>query len=113
MMISKRLLIAVAAVAMTIGATGSMAQDRTRDQDQIYGSQLMNDQERNAHRDKIRTAKTGEERDQIRRDHHVQMQARAKERGLTLPSEPMMGKGPAPGGGKGPGGGMGPGGGPK
>lgn len=75
----------------------------------IYGSQLMTNQERIEHRNKLREAKTTEEREQVRLQHHEQMQLRAKERGMTLPDAP-----PASGGGQGrrmgPGGGMGPGG---
>ena len=88
-------------------------QDQIRDQD-IYGHQLMTPEERNAHRTKMRTAKTYEEREQIRKEHHTQMQIRAKEQGLTLPDEPPAGRGPGlgPGGGGGPGPGGGGGGGP-
>jgi hypothetical protein len=85
-------------------------QDKDKDQlqdSQIYGSQLMTQQERNEFRTRMRTANTVQEREQIRKEHHERMQARAKERGVTLPDEP-----PARGGGMGPGkgGGMGPGG---
>ena len=72
----------------------------------------MTQQERNEFRARMRAAKTVQEREQIRNQHHEQMQIRAKERGVTLPDEP-----PARGGGMGPGaeagwaGGMGPGGG--
>ena len=73
----------------------------------IYGSQLMTQQERIEHRNKLRAAKTVEERDQVRLQHHEQMQLRAKEKGVTLPDAP-----PAMGGGQGRGmvgmGGMGP-----
>jgi hypothetical protein len=82
---------------------------RTQEQDrqQIYGSQLMTQEERAAYRTKMRAAKTQEEREKIRAEHHEQMKLRAKEKGVTLPDEP-----PARGGGMGPGGGgMGPGGG--
>jgi hypothetical protein len=100
------------------------AKDQTRTQEQIYGSQLMTEQERAQYQAKMRAAKTEQEREQIRAEHHKQMQARAKERGVTLPDEPPprgMGGGPGPGpgagtgpgAGKGPGGGMGPGGGPR
>ncbi len=77
----------------------------------IYGSQLMTPQERIEHRNKMRAAQTLEERERIRAEHHTQMQARAKERGLTLPDEPPMpgGRMMGPGSGMGPGG-MGPGG---
>lgn len=87
-------------------------QDQTRDQikdptqTRIYGSQLMTAKERNEYRSRIRSAKTAQEREKIRAEHHEQMQARAKERGVTIPDEP-----PVRGGGMGPGSGMGPGGG--
>lgn len=88
------------ASALSLPAGFASAADRG---DQIYGSQLMTQQERNEYQAKMRTAKTPEEREQIRKEHHNQMQARAKERGVTLPDEP-----PARGDGMGPGGGMGP-----
>jgi hypothetical protein len=125
----KRTLIYAAVIAALLPAMVSVAnaadkdQDRTRDQDrvqtpdkdqiqdrQIYGSQLMTQQERSAYRNRMRNAKTAQERELIRKEHHEQMKARAKEKGVTLPDEPPargMGKGMGPGGG----GGMGPGGG--
>ena len=71
--------------------THDMDQMRTMDQDRemIYGSQLMTEQERNEYRERIRMAKTQQERDQIRAEHHKEMLARAKERGVVLPDEPM------------------------
>lgn len=73
----------------------------------VYGSQLMTQQERVEYRAKLRNAKTYQEREQIRLEHHKAMQARARSQGMTLPDMP-----PAMGGGMGPaGGGMGPGGG--
>ena len=90
--------------------TKSKVQDR--DQDRIYGSQLMTKQERNEFRNRMRSAKTAEEREQIRAEHHERMMVRAKERGVTLPDDPpARGSGMGPGGGMAPGGGMGPGGG--
>ena len=93
-------------------------QTRDKTQDQIYGSQLMTQQERSAYRAQMRNAKTAQEREQIRKEHHERMKVRAKEKGVTLPDEPPargMGRGTGPsGGGMGPGGGgggMGPGGG--
>lgn len=93
----------------------TQARDQLRDQD-IYGSQLMTPQERDTHRNKMRAAKTEQERERIRAEQHEQMKVRAKERGVTLPDAPPAGRGPGmgpgPGGGMGPGGGgMGPGGG--
>lgn len=96
----KGLLLALAMGGFTAGVLA--------DDPPIYGSQLMTNQERIEHRNKLRTAKTAEEREQIRLQHHEQMQLRAKEKGITLPDAP-----PAPAGGQGrrmgPGGGMGPG----
>ncbi|MHB0985771.1 MAG: hypothetical protein ACYC05_09300 [Sulfuricella sp.] len=89
-------------------------QVQTRQQEQIYGSQLMTPEERTAYRARMRAAKTQEEREKIRAEHHEQMKVRAKEKGVTLPDmPPAMGGGMGPGGGgMGPGGGgMGPGGG--
>lgn len=62
-------------------------------EERIYGSQLMTPEERAQHRDAMRTAKTPEEREKIRKEHHEKMKQRAKERGVTLPDEPPMGKG--------------------
>lgn len=59
----------------------------------------MTPQERADQRAKMGAAKTAEEREQIRKEHHKLMQERAKARGMTLPDEP-----PAMGGGMGPGG---------
>jgi len=93
-------------------------QTQTQEQEQIYGSQLMAPHERTEYRERMRAARTAEEREQIRMEHHERMKERAKERGVTLPDEPPetgMGRGMSPGGGMGGGmgggGGMGPGGG--
>lgn len=81
----------------------------------IFGSQIMSQEERIEHRNRMRSAKTLEEREQIRQEHHQQMLTRAKERGVVLPDEPPMrrgqgmgGPGMRPGGGMGPAGGLGP-----
>lgn len=101
------LLSTLAAAVFVAFATPVLAADPVRDQD-LYGYQLMTPQERAAHRDKMRAAKTYEERERIRKEHHAAMQIRAKEKGVTLPDEPPAGRGPGSGPG---GGGMGPGGG--
>jgi hypothetical protein len=88
--------------------TKDQIQDKT--QDRIYGSQLMTAKERNEFRSRMRSAKTAQEREQIRAEHHERMKVRAKERGVTIPDEPpARGGGMGPGSGMGPGGGMGPG----
>jgi len=68
------------------------------DDDRTYGNQLMTEQERIEHRDRMRAATSDAERDQIRREHHELMKERGRARGITLPDEP-----PATGGGMGPG----------
>jgi hypothetical protein len=78
-------------------------------QERIFGSQLMTEQERLQYRERMLKAKTAEERERIRAEHHQAMTARAKERGVTLPDEPMPGGGMGMGRmGGGMGGGMGP-----
>jgi len=57
----------------------------------VYGSQLMTDQERQAHRSRMRNAESPEELERIRAEHHGQMQMRAKEQGVTLPEMPRQG----------------------
>lgn len=108
--VRKRML--AVAVAVSLGAIGSAGFAQAQEE-QIFGRQLMTEQERTEYRDKMRNAKTKEERDKIRAQHHEEMKARAKARGVTLPDDPPpkgMGYGRGGPAGKGPGGG-GPGGG--
>jgi hypothetical protein len=100
MTMKKTLMISALATALSLSAGFALAEE------QVYGSQLMTQQERAEQRTKMRAAKTAEEREQIRKEHHERMNERAKERGVTLPDEP-----PARGSGMGAGGGMGSGGG--
>ena len=74
----------------------------------IYGYRMMTPEERDTYREKMRSARSAEERQAIRDEHHAAMVDRAKERGVTLPDRPT-GAGPH-GPGMGPGQGMGPGG---
>ena len=106
----KRTLIYTAVIAALLPVMVSVANAADKDQiqdRQIYGSQLMTQQERSEYRVQMRNAKTAQEREQIRKEHHERMKVRAKEKGVTLPDEPPargMGGGMGPGGG-----GMGPG----
>jgi hypothetical protein len=102
----------VAASGVTIAQdqaqTRTEQQTQTRTEEQIYGSQLMTQQERNEYQARMRAAKTDQERERIRAEHHTQMQERAKAQGKTLPDSPSPhggGMGPGGGGGMGPGGG--------
>jgi hypothetical protein len=108
----------VAAVSLTAAwvTTGAVAQDKTQDQtqlrtqDQVYGSQLMTQAERNEYRIKMRSLKTAQEREAFRLEHHKLMQERAQAKGITLPPEPLAsgaGAGVGPGAGMGAGAGIG------
>ena len=113
-MMKRPLMVSALATAMFLSTGFALAADQAPAQgmtqmqkkEPIYGSHLMTRQERTQYRAKMRAAKTAGEREQIRKEHHERMQARAKERGITLPDKP-----PVRGGGMGNGGGMGPGGG--
>lgn len=107
---SRRLLTAAGlALALFVPAVAS-AQTEPTDQRPIYGSQLMNEQERFEYRQRMRSAASDTEREQIRMEHHQAMQERAQRMGVTLPDEPpARGMGQGMGRGMGPGQGMGPG----
>lgn len=81
---------------------GVAEQDRDRIQDRthvpdaanqqdndIYGYNLMSEEERNAYREQIRNARSQEEKEQIMARHQHEMQIRAKNAGIELP-EPKM-----------------------
>jgi hypothetical protein len=115
---------AIMVAGMAAGlATNAVAQTTTqeqvqdRDQDRIYGSQFMTPQERTEYMNRMRSAKTEQERETLRLEHYKRMQDRARDKGVTLPNDPpkragSTGSGPGmnPGTGMAPGGGMGPGG---
>lgn len=106
-MTRNKMTMAISALLLALMAGPAISADQP-----VYGSQLMTNQERIEHRNKLRAAKTAEEREQVRLEHHEQMQLRAKERGVTLPDAPPpqgggMGRRMGPGGGMGQGGGMG------
>lgn len=90
------------AISTAAEQESSQKQVQEQKQEQIYGSQLMTQDERAEHRAKMRSLKTREEREAYRLEHHKKMQERAREKGVVLPDEP-----PVPGGGMGPGGGGG------
>lgn len=63
------------------------------EEEPIYGSQLMTQQERQEHQAKMRAAQSEEEREQIREEHHEQMKIRAEEKGVDFPDEPPAERG--------------------
>jgi predicted lipoprotein len=98
----------IAAPAAAQMQSRDQMESQTQTQERIYGSELMTQQERAEYQNRMRAAKTEQEREAIRLEHHQKMQERAKAQGKTLPDTPPANRGP----GMGPGGGgmMGPGG---
>ena len=66
-------------------------------QPRMYGSDLMTPQEREAYLEKLRSAKTQDERLKLRDEHRAEMQKRAKEQGVTLPEPRGPRAGTSPG----------------
>lgn len=97
-MMKRTLMITAFAGALSLSAIVQAAEQ----QEQIYGSQLMTQQERAEYRNKMLSATTVEAREQVRAEHHERMQERARAQGLSMPDQP-----PAAGAGMGPGGGAG------
>ncbi len=94
------LLIAGAAISVYTPPAVAAETTQAQEQEQVYGYELMTEQERAEHRKQMRSFKTEQEREKFRLEHHKKMQERAKERGVTLPEQPLPR-------GKGMGGGMG------
>ena len=91
------MMLSALAAAQTVTEAASPPQIRDRTEHQvrngaasharngdIYGYQLMTERERAEFRERIRAAGTEQEREQIRIEHHAEMEARAIERGVTL-----------------------------
>ncbi len=55
-------------------------------QGNTMGWQVMTPAERTEHQDKMRSFKTYDECKAYQQEHHTQMEARAKEKGVTLPA---------------------------
>ncbi len=103
----RRLLIAIAlfaACALAPAPGHAEDSDETRPaapSEPVCGRDLMTPEEAAEHRAKMWSARTPEERDAYRAQHHAVMMERAKERGVTLnpagcPRGGMMGRGGPP-----------------
>lgn len=97
-LLTESLILAACLFLIAVESLHAQVQKQDQGSEVIYGSQLMTQQEQAAHRAKMRSLKTNEEREAFRLDHHKQMLERAKDRGVTLPEEPLnrgrMGAGP-------------------
>lgn len=82
----RNLLLSLVAAGLLVASSGAFAADIQNEP--VFGSQLMTEQERLEHRNAMRSARTDEERATVRANHHEQMVLRAKERGVTLPAAP-------------------------
>ena len=67
---------------------------------QATGRQMMNNEERREQRAKMRSARSAEEREKIRAEHHEKMKQRAQEKGVSMPDKPPV-RGGGMGGGQG------------
>jgi hypothetical protein len=65
---------------------GGMGMRFNFDKDNTPGWALMNAEERAVHGNKMRNAKTYDECKALQAEHHQAMEARAKEKGVTLPA---------------------------
>jgi hypothetical protein len=88
------------AVAATANAqTATPVQTQTADQlqtqarEQIYRGELLSEQERNAYMERMRLAKTEQEREQIRQEHREKMDARQRNTHQNKPSPQGSGMG--------------------
>lgn len=90
----------IIAVAALVGLTLAIAVNaqpvpQGGGNEQVYGWQLMTEQERAEHRQRMHDAGTAEARERLRREHHERMRQRAAERGVSLPEEPPAERGGA------------------
>lgn len=88
---------AVAAFGSATAADPVRQEEQSQVRERIYGSDLMTAQERTEYSNRMRLLRSEEEREQLRKEHHEQMQERAKARGLTLRDDPpSQGRGAGP-----------------
>lgn len=64
------------------------AQHQVQAENQIYGYELMSEEERNQYRQRIRNAENRQEAEQIEAQHRHEMQVRAKNKGVQI-EEPV------------------------
>lgn len=90
----RALMVSTLATAVTLSIGVALAADpapgdgKMQMQEQVYGSEMMTLEERAEYRAKIQAAKTGEAREQLRKEHHERMKARASARGVSPSDEP-------------------------
>lgn len=98
MKMNTKYLLLAGVLSMLAPGYAAFAADQKQTQDQVYGWQMMSEQERNEYHTKMQNMKTAEERERYRMEHHKMMQERAKAQGKTLPDMPHSGQGMGDGG---------------
>lgn len=94
----RHLFIKTALVALAVGGLGiASAQIPVANQDRIRGYELMSDEERNAYLERLRLAKTEQERERIRQEHQDKMELRMRAINSTQGGTSGPGTGPASG----------------
>ena len=101
MKMNAKYLLLAGVLSMLAPGYAAIAADQKQTQTQVYGWQLMSEQERNEYHTRMQNMKTAQERDQYRMEHHKMMQERAREQGVTLPDMPHSGQGMGQGSGGG------------
>ncbi|MDY0276382.1 MAG: hypothetical protein RBR42_13305 [Desulfomicrobium sp.] len=86
-----------AGFALAVEQNATQPRAMTQTQEQVYGSQLMTQQERTEYHAKMRAAQTTADKEQLRMEHHESMTERAKARGVTLPDDTPAVRGGAKG----------------
>ena len=98
MKMNTKYIVLAGALSILAPSYAALAADQQQSQNQVYGWQLMSEQERNEYHTKMQNMKTAQEREQYRMEHHKMMQERAKAQGKTLPDMPHSGQGMGGGG---------------
>jgi adenylate kinase len=86
---NKTVVVLVALAGLPVMSVMAAEEPGSRDQVQVYGWQMMTEQEREQHRNTMRNLHTEQEREAYRQQHHMLMKERARERGVSMPEEPM------------------------
>ena len=76
---------ALAGIALSTSGLALARGPWVANQGNTWGWQLMTPEERIEHQNKMRSFKTYDECKAYQEEHHKQMEARAKEKGVTLP----------------------------
>lgn len=80
------LALALISPSATVADPGQRIENPPHEMQEVYGTQLMNPQERREYSVKMSSLKTPEEQEAFRLQHQQRMQLRATAKGMTLPA---------------------------